>query len=102
MEVASGARLWRLAQQIPLRRVGRNGSRISCRTGSFRDATCHPLSVRTGDYDEIAVGIPQPALPVIGATLLLGRITMPRPDDLDTHLDGTLHNRFKVVHLKPQ
>jgi hypothetical protein len=59
-------------------------------------------SVRAGNDHEIAVGVSHPALPVIRPAVTLGRISMPRYYDLDTHLGGTLHDRIKIVNLEPQ
>jgi hypothetical protein len=39
---------------------------------------------------------------MIRATITIGGISMPRHDNLDAHLGGTLHDRVKIVNFKPQ
>lgn len=58
--------------------------------------------VRTGNNYEIAVWIPHPALPMIRSAVSIGGISMPRHDDLDAHLGGTLDDRVKIVNFEPQ
>jgi hypothetical protein len=59
-------------------------------------------SVWTGDYYEIAIWIPHPALPMIRTAITIGRISMPRQNYLDAHLGRALHDRIKIVDFKPQ
>jgi hypothetical protein len=59
-------------------------------------------SVRTGNNYEIAVWIPHPALPMIRPAFTVGRISMPRHNDLDVHLGCTLHDRVKIVNFEPE
>ena len=58
--------------------------------------------VRAGNYHQITVRVPDPALPMIGAPITRGRIPMPRKHNLRAHLGGTLYGRVKIVNLKPQ
>jgi hypothetical protein len=39
---------------------------------------------------------------MIRAALTIGGISMPRHDEVDAHLSGTLHDRVKIVNFEPQ
>src|SRR5579859_4434133 len=55
-----------------------------------------------GEHDGVAIRVAHPALPLIGATVAIGRIAMAGQHDLDAHFGGTLHDRVEVIHLKPE
>jgi hypothetical protein len=75
-------------------------------SGAERVLIGPPSSIRrpvwTGDNYEIAVWIPHPALPMIGTAITIGRISMPRHDHLDAHVNRALHDRIKIVDFKLQ
>src|SRR5271167_583987 len=59
-------------------------------------------AIRTGEYHLVTVGIAQPNLPMIRATIPIRWIPMARQDDLDSHLLGACYRRINVVDLEPQ
>src|SRR6185312_176631 len=59
-------------------------------------------TIRAGDHDNIAVGVADPALPVVGAAVAVGRVAVPRHNHLDGHLVGALHNSVEVIDLEPE
>ena len=59
-------------------------------------------SVRARDYYDITVGVPNPNLPVIRSAVSIGRISVARQHNPDTHFDRTLRNCIEIVDLKPK
>ena len=59
-------------------------------------------SVRAGQDDRVAVGVAQPALPVVGAAVARRWVAMARLRDVGLHLCGSGHGGVEVVGFEPQ
>jgi hypothetical protein len=59
-------------------------------------------AIRARQHDDIAVRIAQPAFPVVGAIVALGRVAVARHDDLGLHLGRAQHGRVEIIGLEPE
>lgn len=55
-----------------------------------------------GDHNDVAIQIPDPALPVIRPTVAIRRVLVARHDYLDTHISSALHDCVEIIDFKPQ
>jgi hypothetical protein len=59
-------------------------------------------SIGAGDDDGIVIRIAHPTLPVIGAAIAVGRVSVPRQHNFDAHLSDALHYCLKVFNFEPE
>jgi hypothetical protein len=60
-------------------------------------------AIGAGDHDGVSVGIAYPALPMVGAAVVvIRRIAVTRKNDLDLHFRGALHGSVEVVYFEPE
>src|ERR1700721_2643076 len=59
-------------------------------------------TMRPGGHYDVSVRVPYPTLPVIRATIAVGRVAMPGHDEFYVHFSGALNDRVKVLYLEPQ
>jgi hypothetical protein len=99
-EGASAFFIWRcleVEEQLPL-----SDLRLLAEGVSAWPPRSFGRSIWAGDHYDITVRVPHPALPVIRAAVPIGRVLMPRQDNLHTHFHGALHDCIKVVYFEPQ
>src|SRR5262249_28915484 len=76
--------------------------RISSPGGRFSPTASPRRTIRTGEYDGVAVGIAQPAFPVVRTAVAGRRIAVLRQDDFRLEGGDAGQGSIEIVDLKPQ
>src|SRR5690349_14440197 len=72
------------------------------RTANLRFPFAIRRPIGAGQNHRVTVRVAKPHLPVVGATVTLGRVAMARQDDFRLKLPGADCGSVKILHFKPQ